>query len=99
MNLIDRNISTIQHLCENHKVDKLYLFGSVLGNKYDDQSDVDFIVRFKKIDLLQYADNYFELKFSLEKLLKRSCDLLEEQSLKNPYFLENINASKRLIYG
>ncbi len=99
MNVIDTNIGTIQHLCKNHRVDKLYLFGSMLGNTYNDNSDVDFIVRFQNIDLLQYADNYFDLKFSLETLLRRPVDLLEEQSLKNPYFLENVNSSKRLIYG
>ncbi|MEI6577208.1 MAG: nucleotidyltransferase domain-containing protein [Bacteroidota bacterium] len=99
MNVIDNNIGNIKHLCENHKVDKLYLFGSMSGDTYSDNSDIDLIVRFQNLDVLQYADNYFDLKFSLEELLKRPIDLLEEQSLKNPYFLENIDSSKKLIYG
>lgn len=99
MNAVEQNISSIQYLCENHRVDKLYLFGSILGSSFNEKSDVDFLVRFKNIDLLKYADNYFDLKFSLENLLKRPVDLLEEQSLKNPYFLDAINESKKLIYG
>jgi predicted nucleotidyltransferase len=80
-------------------VDKLYLFGSIVGKNFNENSDIDFVVRFKNIELLKYSDNYFDLKFSLEDLLKRTVDLLEEQSLKNPYFLESLNESKRLIYG
>lgn len=99
MNPVEQNISLIQHLCENHRVDKLYLFGSMLGSSFNDNSDIDFLVRFKNIDLLKYADNYFDLKFSLENLLKRPVDLLEEQSLKNPFFLDAVNESKKLIYG
>ena len=99
MNAVEQNISLIQYLCENHGVDKLYLFGSILGSSFNDKSDIDFLVRFKNIELLKYADNYFELKFSLENLLNRPVDLLEEQSLKNPFFLDAINESKKLIYG
>ena len=99
MNAVEQNISSIQFLCENHDVEKLYLFGSILNNSYNDKSDIDFVVRFKNIELLKYADNYFDFKFSLENLLKRPVDLLEEQSLKNPYFLDVLNESKKLIYG
>ncbi len=99
MNAVEQNISLIQYLCENHGVDKLYLFGSILGSSFNDKSDIDFLVRFKNIELLKYADNYFDLKFSLENLLNRPVDLLEEQSLKNPFFLDAINESKKLIYG
>jgi len=99
MNGIDTEFSTIRNLCFRHNVEKLYLFGSILNNRFNEKSDVDFIVRFKEIDILKYADNYFDLKFSLEHLLKRQVDLLEEQTIKNPYFLESINESKQLIYG
>lgn len=99
MNDVERNITAIRYLCENHRVAKLYLFGSILSDKFNSSSDIDFLVRFGNIDLLQYADNYFDFKFSLEDLLKRPVDLLEEQSLNNPYFLNVINESKQLIYG
>jgi predicted nucleotidyltransferase len=75
------------------------LFGSILGSSFNEKSDIDFLVRFKNIELLKYADNYFDLKFSFENLLNRPVDLLEEQSLKNPFFLDAINESKKLIYG
>ena len=99
MNEVERNIDSIHSLCVNHGVEKLYLFGSILNDKFNEQSDIDFVVRFKNIELLKYADNYFDLKFSLEDLLKRPVDLLEEPSIRNPFFIETLNESKKLIYG
>jgi len=48
---------------------------------------------------LDYADNYFNLKFALEELLSRQIDLLENKAIKNPYLRENINNSKTLLYA
>ena len=99
MNEVSQKISSLRNLCLNHGVDKLYLFGSILGTNFTEKSDIDFLVRFKEIELLKYADNYFDFKFSLEDLFNRPVDLLEEQSIKNPYFLEALNETKQLIYG
>ena len=89
----------IKNLCSVYHVDKLYVFGSVLTNRFNESSDIDFIVRFKDIELLKYSDNYYDFKFSLEDLLKRPVDLLEEQALKNPYLKQSIDETKELIYG
>ena len=86
-------------LCESHKVKYLYVFGSVLTNKFSDKSDVDLIVDFKDVELLEYADNYFDFKFSLEAILNRQVDLLEDKAIKNPYFKQSIDKQKQLIYG
>jgi len=99
MNEVERNILSIKNLCINHRVDKLYLFGSFLKNDFNEKSDIDFVVSFKNIELLKYSDNYFDFKFSLEDLFNRPVDLLEEPAIKNPYFLESLNESKKLIYG
>jgi hypothetical protein len=80
-------------------VKTLYAFGSVLTEKFNEESDVDFIVDFQDVDLLKYADNYFDLKFSLEDTLKRSVDLLEEKAIKNPYFKKAVEQQRKLIYG
>lgn len=99
MNFISQNIELIKALCELHKVKRLYAFGSVLTDKFNEQSDIDLIVDFSDIQLLDYADNYFDLKFSLEDSLKRPVDLLEEKAIKNPYFKKAIEKNKQLIYG
>lgn len=100
MNSILKNqLDTIRSLCERYRVNTLYVFGSVLTPNFDTHSDIDLLVDFLDQDALQYASNYFQFKFELEKLFNRKIDLLEERALKNPYFIENINQKKQLLYG
>ena len=84
MSIIDRNIEKIKALCSKHKVSRLFVFGSVLTEHYNQSSDIDFVVDFSDVDIYNYADNYFDLKTSLENLLNRQIDLLEEKAIKNP---------------
>jgi len=100
MNSILKNqLGTIRSLCERYRVKTLYVFGSVLTPNFDTHSDIDLLVDFLDQDALQYTSNYFQFKFELEKLFNRKIDLLEERALKNPYFIENINQKKQLLYG
>jgi len=99
MNLVESNLNKISDLCLKYKVGKLYVFGSVLTDKFQNNSDIDFIVDFKEIDLYDYADNYFDFKFSLEKLLMREVDLLEDKAINNPYLRQAIDLTKQMIYG
>lgn len=99
MNLIESNIERLRQLCQNHKVGHLFAFGSVLSNRFGADSDIDLIVDFKDVDLLEYADNYFSLKDELEKLFNRKVDLLEAQAIRNPFFKESIDRQKKLVYG
>lgn len=89
----------IYKLCKQYKVKTLYAFGSVLTDNFNNQSDIDFIVDFSNIPVEDYADNYYDLKFSLQDTLKRKIDLLEEKAIKNPYFIKNVSNKKHLIYG
>ncbi|RUA28226.1 MAG: nucleotidyltransferase [Bacteroidetes bacterium] len=98
MNIVEKKSDRLKKLCEKYKVAKLYVFGSVLNNHFTSESDIDFIVSFDKVDLENYADNYFDFKFSLEDLFNRNIDLLEDKAIKNPFFKKAIDNSKQLIY-
>ena len=99
MNLIENHTKEISNLCKTHKVRSLYAFGSVLTNQFNSEIDIDLIVDFEPFDVLEYSDNYYDLKFALQNILERNVDLLEHKAIKNPYFLKTINQSKKLIYG
>src|SRR5690606_17019003 len=99
MKTVEIHIDSLNELCRKFNVDKMYLFGSALTDKFGTESDIDFLVRFKPIDLAKYFDNYLELKENLQKLLGRKVDLVEEQTLKNPILINSINRNKALIYG
>lgn len=99
MSIIEKNLDKISDLCDKHKVASLFVFGSVLTDNFKKSSDIDLLVNFSGVDLYDYADNYFDFKTSMEKLLKRKIDLLEDKAVNNPYLRKSIDASKRLIYG
>jgi uncharacterized protein len=96
---LEKYIGEIKILCQKNKVKSLYVFGSVLTDRFTNLSDIDLIVDIDSNDPFDYADNYFNLKFSLEELLNRQIDLLEHKSIKNPFLRENIDNSKNLLYA
>jgi len=99
MKLIDNHIDSLTELCNMYNVDKMYLFGSALNSNFNAKSDIDFLVRFKNIELSKYFENYMNFKENLKKLFGRDVDLLEEQTLRNPILIKSINRSKELVYG
>jgi uncharacterized protein len=92
------NSTVINSLCKTYKVEKLYAFGSVLTKKFNKESDIDLLVEFKSMNLLEYADNYFDFKFKLQDTLKYPIDLLEEKAVKNPFFKKSMDENKELVY-
>ncbi len=98
MNAIEKNKSKLIILCKKHKVNSLYAFGSVLTSNFKKDSDIDLLVTFNKVNLNDYADNYFNFLFSLEDLFKRKVDLVTEKYLSNPYFIKSVNKTKQLVY-
>ena len=99
MKLIENNILKIIDLCKKHKVHKLFVFGSVLTSRFNDNSDIVFVVDYIKAEVSDYFDNFFDFKYALENLFDRKVDLLEEQTIKNPYLKKNVDTTKTLIYG
>ncbi len=99
MTLIDQDINDINRLCTVHKVKQLYALGSVPSNRFNNESYIDLVVDFDPINFSVYTDNYFDLKFSLQKLFNRSVDLMEEKAIKNASFRQNLDQQRQLIYG
>ena len=87
-------------LFEKHKIKDAYLFGSALTDSFGEKSDVDFLVNFNDdLEPLEKGELMWSLRFSLEDSLNRPIDLITESSLKNPYFIEELNETKQKIYG
>lgn len=100
MHLITDNLQRLIALCKKHKVSKLYVFGSILTPRFNDDSDVDILVDFSsEMDYTTYADNFFDLYHSLKNLFGREVDLVDESVVRNPYFKEELEKTKYMIYG
>lgn len=94
-------LSLLVDILKQYKVKTAYLFGSVLTDRFDENSDIDLLVSFEDFtqDPLERGENSWNLQFALEDSLHRDVDLLNEASLKNPYFIKEVNETKYKIYG
>lgn len=99
MKELSKHIDQIKGLCDKYSVEALFAFGSVLTDKFNGESDIDLVVDISSEDPLTYSDNYFELKFQLEKIFNRKIDLLEQKAIQNPYLKQQIDKTKVLLYG
>ena len=86
-------------ICKALNIKRLYAFGSVVSERFRDDSDIDFLISFSdNLSVDEYTENYFTLHYKLRELFKREIDIVTERTLSNPYFIESINESKQLIY-
>ncbi len=97
--IIEQHIEEVKLLCITFKIKRLYAFGSVVSERFNDQSDIDFLISFAdNVSIEEYTANYFSLHYKLRELFHREIDIVTENSLSNPYFIQSINESKKLIY-
>lgn len=97
--IITNSFDKIAALCKQHSVRSLYVFGSVLTPGFNPNSDIDFLVHFNTADIPDYVTNFFNLKHSLESELGRPVDLVEDKSIRNPVFRQNVDRTKVPLYG
>ncbi len=101
MKQIELNIQRILDPCRLHKVKSLAVFGSLLPYRFNEDSDIDILVNIEPTDpdKFDYVTNFLDFQDSLESLLKRKIDLVVGSSLRNKYFINNLNRTKQIIYG
>ncbi|MBK6484770.1 MAG: nucleotidyltransferase domain-containing protein [Chitinophagaceae bacterium] len=99
MNTLSVHSNEVRQLCESNKVKSLFAFGSVNTERFNADSDIDFVVDIEDNDPLSYSDKYFDLKLQLEQLFKRKIDLLEQKTIRNPYLKARIDQTKVRVYG
>jgi len=87
-------------LCRRYRVARLDVFGSAAEGDFDEtRSDLDFLVDFQD----GYQDppfgRYFDFLAALKSLLGREVDLVETRAIKNPYFAQAVNKTRKLLYA
>ena len=53
---------------------------------------------FDKDQIENFGYNFFEFLFSLEDLFCRKIDLIEREAIRNHYFKEDVNETKKLVF-
>lgn len=91
----------IEAFCQKWKITEFSLFGSVLGEKFTAQSDIDVLVTFEanaKWTLMDMA----RMQDELEVVFGREVDLIERRAVEksyNPYRRQSILSSTYSVYG
>ncbi len=99
MKLIKKYKDQLIDICSKYEVEKLFVFGSILTDNFNEKSDIDFVVSIYSENPLKYAENYFALKKALEDTFNRQIDLLEQKAIKNKTFETLLNQQKVLVYA
>lgn len=89
----------IIELCKKYGVKELYAFGSVLTDQFTPESDVDLLLELDWEREGAFFDRYFGFKSALEELFGRPVDLVCYGAIKNPYFKEEVEETKKTIYA
>jgi predicted nucleotidyltransferase len=89
---------SIEKLCAQHYVSSLSVFGSVLTDSFNEETDIDLAVNFEGVPLLDYFNNFMSFKESLETLLGRKVDLIENKAVRNPIFRKILDRDMRIVY-
>ena len=94
-------LNDLELLCRRSGVHRLELFGSAATGAFrTEDSDLDLLVEFEPDALgAGYADRYFDLLESLEKLFGRPVDLVVDSAIRNPFFRESVNKTRALLYA
>jgi uncharacterized protein len=96
---LTEDLEAIQTLAKAHHVVSLEVFGSAVTGQMNDSSDIDLLVTFAALEPIEYSRYYFAFKHGLEDLLGRNVDLIELETLDNPYFLKAIEPERIIIYA
>lgn len=92
-------LDAIRRVAAAHHVARLEAFGSAVTGRLHEASDVDLLVSFRPLPVLEHGTHYFGLKSDLEALFGRRVDLLESNTVTNPYFLRAIESERVLLYA
>lgn len=98
--IFEQNKVTLAKLCKKYHVAVLDVFGSATTDDFNElTSDIDFLVVFDSTVQANRFDTFFALLEELKELFGRPVDLVEPGGLRNPYFIESVNQTRRRIYA
>ena len=97
--IIKNNIDQLNEICKNFNVKRLYVFGSLSTDTFDERkSDIDLIVELDQTDPIEKGETLMNLWDKFEELFGRKVDLLSRTQVRNPYLQKGIDKTKQLIY-
>jgi predicted nucleotidyltransferase len=88
----------INEFCIKWKIIEFSLFGSVLGDEFRPDSDIDVLVAFSN-DARWDLFDLVEMKDELKGIFGREIDLVEKGTIRNPFREDAIMTSREVLYA
>jgi predicted nucleotidyltransferase len=100
ISLIEKKRHRLNQLCREYSVARLELFGSAANGRFNPaRSDLDFLVEFNRSPTMNAFHQFFGFQLALAKLFNRKVDLVDATAMKNRYFIQSVNRSRKLLYA
>lgn len=97
-NLIAPHERALADFCRRWGVVELSVFGSILGDDFRPDSDVDVLVAFDSARHLSLFD-LVTMRDELSRMIGRDVDLVEDAAVRNPYRRRTIMTHRRVLYA
>jgi|SRR6185295_8591626 len=97
-NRIGASAKKLEDFCLKWRVEELSLFGSILGDDFRTDSDIDVLIRFAPEEKWTLFD-LTRMQAELMTILGRNVDLVDVRGLKNPFRRKQILATKKVVYA
>jgi predicted nucleotidyltransferase len=88
----------IEQFCKKWKITEFALFGSVLRDDFQPDSDIDVLVTFKN-DAPWSMWDMIDMRTELQELFGRDVDLVEKDALRNPFRKQEILQKHKVVYA
>lgn len=92
------DLDSVAVIAREWNIQELALFGSVVGDDFREDSDIDVLVQFAPEAHYSLFD-LVDLKSCLERLFLRPVDLIEKGALRNPFRKKHILETAKVIYA
>lgn len=98
--VIENNLEALRELCVRYRVKRLEVFGSAATDAFDPaRSDVDLLAEFNLTGEGSALEQYIGFIKAAEAMLGCKVDVVNPNSIRNPYFKQGVDATRRPVYA
>ena len=98
--VIEDNLDALRQLCVHYRVVRLEVFGSAAADTFDPEtSDVDLLAEFDLSGEGSALEQYIGFIQAAEALLGCKIDLVNPTTIRNPYFQQGVDETRRPLYA
>lgn len=100
LSVIEDNLVALQELCRRYRVKRLEVFGSAASDAFDPEtSDIDLLAEFDLSGDGSALEQYIGFIQAAEQLLGFKVDLVNPTTIRNPYFRQGVDKTRRPLYA